>query len=176
MNRQRGLGIIGYLIGAAIAAAAVTASIIWINHFIYVTWEVPAYGRGHRDGVAEQLAADEPIVEGVKKERDAAKSDLATSRGNFDNLKSTCDAQSEATARARAAADRAKAAAIIARAEADRRAKDAAPKLADLQAKAADRSTKLLACQEELDVTAGALRDALRERRQGKAPAVPSKK
>jgi hypothetical protein len=164
MRYQRG-GLLMYAIGAVVVMALLAGAVIWVNHFIKVTWEDPAYARG----AGEQLGKDSIVLEQVKTERENARTDTA---------KCVADAkvQSEATDRRKAAADRALIEARASKAEAQRRATEAQPQLTDLRAKAADKETKLLACQDELDVTAGALRDALRERRQGRVPAAPSKK
>jgi hypothetical protein len=66
MRRYQGGGLIMYAIGAVVVMALLAGAVIWVNHFIKVTWEDPAYTRGTDD----QRAADSKVLDQVKTERD----------------------------------------------------------------------------------------------------------
>lgn len=70
MKHQRGLGLIGYLIGAAVVAGLLVGATIWVNNFIDSTWVEPAEKRGEARGIANQLAADLPVLALVSSDRD----------------------------------------------------------------------------------------------------------
>lgn len=153
MRQQRGLGLIGYLIGAAVVGALVIGALIWINKFIDDTWVRPAEIRG----ADRQRIADGLILEQVKSERDNARADTAA-------CVATSKTQSDEVERWRQTAQANATLAAALKAKAKRDASEAAPKIAELQAKAAA-APVLMACEQERDLARAALRDELRRRR-----------
>jgi hypothetical protein len=159
MRYQRG-GLILYAIGAVVVMALLAGAVMWVNHFIKVTWEDPAYARG----AGEQLGKDSVVLEQVKTERDQLKTERDHAREDTAGCLSTMNVQSQKVNAWKSIADKSVVAAREAKVQAQKDATAQAPYIADLQAKAAA-APKLESCEARLAKADKALDDQLRIRR-----------
>jgi len=122
--------------------------------------------------VAEQIAADQKVVNAANANAQAAENERDNAKADTASCVAISAKQTAAIDSWRATAEANALAAKEAKAKAMREATAAAPRIADLQAKAAA-VPKLMACEDELGKAKKILQDQLRARR-GIVPSEPA--
>jgi hypothetical protein len=121
-------------------------------------------GRYVEQGKQAQIAADQPVLDKAHAERDAAQSEATAARNSEASCKAAADVIAQQAQRDKARSDSLAASLADSKRRAAKAATDAAPKIDALRNDATDKTVRLLACQDELDVTAKELRAQAKER------------
>jgi hypothetical protein len=148
--------IVTLLIYAAVAGAAYVA----FDHYIL--------GPAEERGAANQLAKDQPVLEGVKTERDAAKKQATDALADVESCKSNVKTQNDLVDLWQSRAKENAAAAAKARAAGQAEHATSQSEIQRLQQIAAAPPVKDQTCQQKLDATDKLLRDAARARASAK--------